>query len=311
MRTAACALTAAVGLLGGHAAPGGGCSGLDAAAECAVAPGLLVETGAGEVPATVGTLRSVLGWHRQQPGVEQAELVVAAPNEGRRTRVVLLRLDPTQLQVDLVTKLREDYRAGNWTVDAASDDAIVALNAGQFTGIAPWGWTVRAGRELRAPGVGPLSTAVVIDSTGAVRMLAPGEIEAVRAGGGIRTALQSYPTLLEQGGVMPEAITTAGLGVDVPHRDARLAIGQFPDGRLLLLLTRFDVLGGAASSLPFGLTLRETAALLRGVGAVRAVALDGGISAQMMVRDSTGAEQTWHGWRKVPAGLEFKPKAGA
>ena len=309
MRSAVYALTLGAALAGGHTVAGTQCrpDGVNPRT-CAVAPGLELEVTGGRVPATTTALRSAVAWTRQQPGVESSELVVSAPNEGRSTRLVLVRLDPALVHLDLVTQLRDDYRAGSWTIDAASDSAVAALNAGQFTGIAPWGWSVSRGLEIRAPGVGPLSMAVVTDTSGRMQFVEPEEIEAIRAGGGIRTALQSYPTLLQGSAEIPEPLVVAGLGVDVPHRDARLAMGQLADGRVIILLTRFDGLGGAASGIPFGLTLRETAALLRAFGTVKAVALDGGISAQMLVRDSAGSAKRWRGWRKVPAGLEFLPR---
>jgi Phosphodiester glycosidase len=54
---------------------------------------------------------------------------------------------------------------------------------------------------------------------------------------------------------------------------------------------------------PFGLTTPEMAALMGALGCARAVMLDGGISAQMQLRDAAGARQRWPGWRRVPMGL--------
>jgi exopolysaccharide biosynthesis protein len=246
-------------------------------------------------------------WTVMGEGVELGETVISAPNEGRSTRLVLLRFDPRLVSLNLVTRLREDYRGGDWAVDQASDRAVASLNAGQFTGLAPWGWTVKDGREMRAPGFGPLSMAVVEDSSGRVHFVEPDSIEGMRARAGVRTAIQSFPTLLEGDGEIPAALSDPG-SVDVLHRDARLAIAHLTDGRVLILLTRFDLLGDIGASVPFGITLRETAELLRSLGARRAVALDGGISAQMQVRDSNGTPRTWRGWRRVPAGLELNPR---
>jgi hypothetical protein len=258
------------------------------------------------VPATARAVARAVTWTGIQPGVDLGEVAISAPNEGRRTRVYLLRYDPARVRLDLVTRIRDDWRGGDWTIDQTSPEAIASFNAGQFSGIAPWGWSVVNGREIRAPGTGPLSMAVVEDSSGRVQFVAPDSIGAVRTRAGVRTALQSFPTLLQGDGEIPPPITTPGLGVDVPHRDAHLAMGQLPDGRVLVLFTRFDALGDAAAAIPFGITLHETASLLQGLGARRAVALDGGISAQMLLRDSTGGERRWHGWRRVPAGLELR-----
>ena len=48
--------------------------------------------------------------------------------------------------------------AGRWSVDEAPDDAVFAVNAGQFTD-QPWGWMVQDGVERQAPGRGPLAPA--------------------------------------------------------------------------------------------------------------------------------------------------------
>jgi exopolysaccharide biosynthesis protein len=242
-------------------------------------------------------------WTAVRPGLESASFRLAAPGEGHWTRVVLLHIDPRRFHLRLDAKLSDDLRSAAWTVDSAPSSAVAAWNAGQFNGIAPWGWTVMDGLELRPPGIGPLSTAVVADSDGRVRLIPPDSIASVRARAGVMTALQSYPTLLGGDGEIPAPIRTPGLGVDVAHRDARLALGERADGTLLLVLTRFDGLGEAGGVIPLGLTLEETAALLRAQGAVRAVALDGGISSQLMLRGVTGAPRVWRAWRKVPVGL--------
>jgi exopolysaccharide biosynthesis protein len=246
-------------------------------------------------------------WTEIHPGLELRSFRLSVPGEGRWTRVLLLHIDPRQYRLRLDAKLSADLTTAVWTVDSAPPNVVAAWNAGQFNGIAPWGWTVMDGVELRPPGVGPLSTAVVADSSGRIRLLPPDSIAPVRGGGGVMTALQAYPTLLTADGEIPAAIRISGLGVDVKHRDARLALGQRADGTLLLMLTRFDGLGDVGSAMPFGLTLAETAALLREQGAVRAVALDGGISSQLLVRDAKGSCKAWRAWRKVPVGVLLEP----
>jgi hypothetical protein len=248
-----------------------------------------------------------VAWITLRPGLETRSFRISAPGEGRWTRVVLLQIDPARYRLRLDARLSDDLTTAVWTVDSAPPGALAAWNAGQFNGIAPWGWTVMDGLELRPPGTGPLSMALVADSTGRVRLVPPDSIAAVRAGGGVTTALQSYPVLLTSAGEIPDALLHPGQGVQTEHRDARLAIGQRADGALLLLLTRFDALGDAGGAIPFGLTLAETAKLLQKEGAVRAVALDGGISSQLMLRNSAGARETWRGWRKVPLGVVLEP----
>jgi hypothetical protein len=247
-------------------------------------------------------------WEPVGPGLELATMPWRAPGEGRFTRLVLLRVNPAEHHLALDLALTPDFRHAAWSVDRAPREAVAAFNAGQFNWIVPWGWTVREGRELRPPGVGPLSMAVVEDSAGRLHFVPPDSIDTVRRAGGIRTAIQSYPALLTGDGEIPAPLTMPDRGVATGHRDARLALCQLHDRRLLVLLTRFDGLGELGQGIPFGLTLGETAELLRAQGCRRAVALDGGISAQLLVRGADGEERAWRGWRRVPAGLYLEPR---
>lgn len=235
--------------------------------------------------------------------MELAELRLAGSGEAFRTRVVLVRIDPTRVRFRLQERATAGSARGAWTIDSAPPSAIVALDAGQFVGGSPWGWVVTDGAERYSPGYGPLSTVFVADRAGVARLVGPDSLTPeLRANAMV--AFQSYPTLLVDDGDVPAALRVAGAGVDVAHRDARLALGTTRDGRLLVALTRFDALGGALSSVPFGLTTPEMAALMGALGCRQAVALDGGISAQLLVRGARGgATHEWHGLRAVPLGL--------
>ncbi|HET7904154.1 MAG TPA: phosphodiester glycosidase family protein, partial [Candidatus Eisenbacteria bacterium] len=121
---------------------------------------------------------------------------------------------------------------------------------------------------------------------------------------GARIGFQSYPTLLAGDGVLPRALRTGEGGVNLRHRDTRLALGESRDGRLLVVLTRFDAMGDFASGAPIGPTTPEMAAIMGALGARDAVMLDGGISAQLLLRGAAGAKPLrWAGWRKVPLSL--------
>jgi exopolysaccharide biosynthesis protein len=126
----------------------------------------------------------------------------------------------------------------------------------------------------------------------------------------VREAVQSYPALLAGDGTVPAPLRAPDRGVDVVHRDARLAVGTLRDGRVVIALTRFDALGGAAAldRVPFGLTTPEMAAVMGALGCARAVLLDGGLSAQLLVRDAGGTARTWAGLRRVPIGLVAVPR---
>lgn len=75
-----------------------------------------------------------------------------------------------------------------------------------------------------------------------------------------------------------------------------------------MALTRFDALDGVLDAIPLGLTTPQTAALMGALGCSRAVMLDGGISSQLLVRDSAGGAQRWPGIRRVPLGLVAIPR---
>jgi exopolysaccharide biosynthesis protein len=176
---------------------------------------------------------------------------------------------------------------------------VVALNAGQFREGTPWGWVVQDSVERQAPGSGSLAMAVVFDDA-SLRLLAPDEIAGVR--GTVRAAIQSYPMLLVDG-VMPPPLRAPGRGVDLEHRDSRLAIGTDREGRVLIVLTRFRGAGSAGATLPFGPTIPELARLMRRLGATRAVGLDGGLSSQLALREADANVTTWSNWRMVPMGI--------
>ncbi|MGE5175607.1 MAG: phosphodiester glycosidase family protein, partial [Hyphomicrobiales bacterium] len=126
----------------------------------------------------------------------------------------------------------------------------------------------------------------------------------VPGGTDVETAFQSYPTLLAGDGTVPAALRTAGSGVDLSHHDARLALGSTRDGRLLVVMTRYDAIGNVASGMPLGPTTPEMAAIMGALGASDAVMLDGGISAQLLLRGKPGGEaMRWPGLRQVPLAL--------
>ncbi len=259
-----------------------------------------------------GAVAGAVRWRPVAPGVETGALALAGSGEAWRTRVVLVRVDPRRCALRLDAAVGADGRARPWRVDSAPPEAAVALNAGQFTGGGGGGGVVHRGREHRPPGRGPLAPAVVVDAAGAVRIVPADSIEAVRAAGGVREAFQSYPALLLGDGEVPDALRAPGGGVDLAHRDARLALGTLADGRVVVALTRFGGLGGALDALPFGPTVPEMAALLGALGARRAVLLDGGISGQLLVRgaagSSAGGPAAWRGLRAVPLGLVVVPR---
>jgi len=252
---------------------------------------------AGADPSLVGALR----WHRVASGIEWCSLRISCAAPVWRSKLIVVRLDPREAALTLDLDLsREDARPA-WNLERAPKDALLAVNAGQFVGAMPWGWVVIDGKQHLRPGSGPLASAIAIDAQGRVRWSHGAPFP---ESPDIVTGFQSYPTLLSGHGVIPRELRTPGSGVSLTHRDARLALGETRDGRLLIVMTRFDAIGGAIGGFPLGPTTPEMAAIMGALGASDAVMLDGGISAQMLLRDATGQHHLeWHGLRKVPLAL--------
>ncbi len=245
-----------------------------------------------------------LVWRAAADGVEWGELQLRGASEAWRTRVIVARMDPRRAKLLLDPAFT---RSREWTVADAADDVTLAFDAGQFRGSLPWGWVLTGGKEILPPQFAPLAGAVVVDASGEVRVVAPEHVAAERERGTAREAFQSYPMLLDDG-IVPRPLMEAGQGVNVAHRDARLALGTLPDGRVIVALTRFDVFGETLGRVPFGLTSAEMAAVMGALGCRDAILLDGGISSQMLVREAEGSVRTWPGTRSVPLGLVVRAK---
>jgi exopolysaccharide biosynthesis protein len=242
-------------------------------------------------------------WRSAQPGVAWGELSLAGDGEAWRTQLLVARLDPKLLRLELdtgFTNQRAALSVERIARDAAKH-AVFGVNAGQFSQALPWGWVVLDGRQFLPPAHGPLASTVILDSLGSILILHGDSIAPTRRRSA-KWAFQSYPTLMMNGRV-PTALQASDRGVDVGHRDARLAIGRFEDGEIVVAMTRFAAFGGTLQRLPFGLTTPEMAAVMGALDARDAVMLDGGISAQMMIRERLGRPRVWAGLRAVPLAL--------
>lgn len=244
-------------------------------------------------------------WHAVRPGVWQAEVDMASEGPLSVVRAVAIRLDPTYLRFNLDRANRDEGVRGAWTIDRIPADAVVAFNAGQFTGGWPWGWLVHDGVESQEPGTGTLGMAFVVDSAGGVSLVTQDELPAMRTRA--RTAFQSYPALLIGEGEQPRELQAPGRGVDLKHRDSRLALGILEDGSVVVAITRFTALGDAGETLPWGPTVGEMAEFMRSLGCRRAMLLDGGLSSQLALRGEDGELKRWKNWRAVPLGLVVTP----
>jgi hypothetical protein len=253
------------------------------------------------------TIARVLEWRPLAPGLEWAEFRLGCAAPLWRAKVICARLDPRLLELTLQMDHTREGMRPRWSIDRAPRDALLAVNTGQFVGAMPWGWVVEEGRQRLAQGSGPLSSAVAIDRAGNVRWTHGGSVPATD---GVAVGFQSYPTLLTGDGALPPALSDPAGDLNLTHRDIRLALGQTRDGRLLLAMTRYDAMGKASSAVPLGPTTPEMAAIMGALGARDAVMLDGGISAQLLLREAPGQEPLeWRGWRNVPLGLIARARA--
>jgi exopolysaccharide biosynthesis protein len=244
-------------------------------------------------------------WRPVQPGVWQREIRMAPNGALSVVQAIAIRIDPTVVSFRLDTATRDFGMRGAWSIDRMPADALVALNTGQFATGRPWGWLVRDGVEAQPPGTGSVAMAFVVDSAGTPALVQPDDIRAWR--GRVSLAFQSYPALLIGDGEVPWEIRESGRGVDLEHRDSRLAIGVLGDGSVVVVLTRYTGLGGTAPTLPWGPTVPEMADFLKSLGARRALLLDGGVSSQLAVRRRDGSVQRWENWRSVPVGMVIVP----
>lgn len=254
-------------------------------------------------------LERAIEWKSLAPGADWAQVRIACAAPVWHTELILARLDPRQVALTLDMDLARGSGRPQWSLDQAPRDAILAVNAGQFVGSMPWGWVVIDGHERLGRGQGPLSSAVAIDAAGRVRWT---HGNAALDPTGVVAGFQSYPTLLSGDGIVPEALRHPGRGVSLGHRDARLALGQTRDGKLLVVMTRYDAVGELAGGIPLGPTTPEMAAILGALGASDAVSLDGGISAQLLLRDPAHPEPLrWPGVRRVPLALIARERTSA
>jgi uncharacterized protein YigE (DUF2233 family) len=250
------------------------------------------------------SLATRVTWHPGVAGMEWGAIRLRGASEAWRTRLVLVRLDPRHIGLSLVPTFT---KGETWTVDQAESDVAVALGAGQFRRLLPFGWVLTGGSEVLPPEYAPLAGAVVVNHDGLLRIVPPDSIAAERSHQTALEAFQSYPMLL-QNGVVPPPLRHPGNGVNLKHRDARLALGTLADGRVVIALTRFDAFGEPLGRVPFGLTSPEMAAVMGALGCQQAILLDGGISGQLMLRTEDGTLRNWPGMRSVPLGLIGRAK---
>jgi hypothetical protein len=242
----------------------------------------------------------------EHSSVSRQEFQMARKGPLSHVRAIVVTLNSASFTFRLNLARTEQKMRPVWTIDSIPQDAVVALNAGQFIGGFPWGWLVQDGVETQPPGSGSLGMSFVVDSAGSVTLATRQEVSHLR--GHALHAFQSYPALLVDGDI-PWELREEDRGVDLNHRDSRLAICMTSNGRLTIALTRVTAFGSPGATLPFGPTIPEMAAYMRSLGCNRAMLLDGGLSSQLAVRDDRGILTRWTNWRMVPLGLVVLPRS--
>ena len=246
--------------------------------------------------------RAAVEWKHSDAALKWGEWRVEIGDRKLPVLIVVAVIAPKLMQLSLDIA-RDGSKVLPWSLSNAPAAARVAMNAGQFTDAGPWGWVVHRGNEHQPPGAGAVAGALVVDSTGTWSLLDANEI-ALRRGHNVLEAVQSYPTLIGANGTVPRALCRGANSIDLTHRDARLAIGTLVDGSLVIAMSRFDGLGTTAGRLPIGPTTPEMITIMQSLGATRALMLDGGLSAQMLLRSPmTAAPLLWPGLRDVPLAL--------
>src|ERR1041385_6645590 len=130
------------------------------------------------------------------------------------------------------------------------------------------------------------------------------------------TLIQSSPQRDDGQWTMPArdyaATRYSGLNQITPANAAHLkpvwtfstgVLGGHEGQPLVVDKTMYVVPIPGADRVPFGLTVPEIAGVMGALGAQHAMLLDGGISAQLTVTDSSGRARAWKGLRRVPLAL--------
>jgi len=252
----------------------------------------------GAPAATDPLLAGAIRWTDARPGLRAGSFEVRASGGVLVNSVAIVEIAPSRYRFSLAAASRFAPRTADaWMADTA---VVAAVNTGLFRKDgAPQGLValdgVRLGRRADW-----LDAAVAIED-GGLRLLAPPAADSLRGA----SAFQVLPWLVREGRVALGA--TSGLRLSRTHRDRRLTLCTGADGTVRLLLSNFELFGEPAGTIPVGLTLPEQAIIAAAAGCRDAVALDGGISAQLVVR-FPGRVRRMPGWRAVPLMMLIRPR---
>jgi hypothetical protein len=254
--------------------------------------------GPGAVAAPAPDLPAAVTWRDSAPGFRVGDFAVRTADGLLRNAVAILEIDPRRWRFALAaTPAFARRSAEEWLREDTT--LALAVNTGLFREDgAPIGLVAMDGRHRR-PAVAWLDAVVMLED-GAPRLLSP---QAPLPDGA--EAFQTLPWLVRDGRVVLGV--TSGGRLSRTHRDRRITLCTGEDGRVRLLLSNFEVFGATVGRVPVGLTIPEQAALAAGAGCRDAVALDGGISAQIAARPA-GRLLRMPGWRRVPLMMVVRPR---
>ena len=235
-------------------------------------------------------LARAIRWDDDRPGLRIGSFEVRPSGGFVSNRVAIVEVDPERFSFALAAAPRFAVRSADaWMEDSA---LVLAVNTGLFRKDgSPEGLVVLDGARHGAL-AGWLDALVAVED-GRVGLRDPGD---ARLLGPRASAFQVVPWLVRRGAVVLGA--ASGLRLSRTHRDRRLTLCVGSDGLVRFLLSNFEVFGESAGTIPLGLTLPEQATIAAAAGCADAVALDGGISAQLAVR--ARRLHRMPGWRDVP-----------
>jgi hypothetical protein len=244
-------------------------------------------------------LRRAVRWEDTRPGLRVGSFEVRVSGGLLVNSVAIAEIDPARYRFALAAASGFATRAADaWMADT---ELVGAVNTGLFRPDgAPQGLVLidgaRYGRRA-----GWLDAAVVI-ADGRLRLTESPALDTVT---GPVSAFQVIPWLVRGGRAVLG--TSSGLRLSRTHRDRRLTLCLAGDGLVRLMLSNFELFGGNAGTIPVGLTIPEQALIAAASGCSDAVALDGGISAQLAIRFPQRVRRM-PGWREVPVMMLIRPR---
>ena len=227
-----------------------------------------------------GSLESQVSYSRISSGVEIG-MVPIRHEHGTDFSLVVTKVDLAKADVRVLTNDSLAVKRDFAEAMAQNTGAIAAINAGFFDEKGARGLVLKNGKELRAPN-GTHGYLLLWDEGAHIGPTRTREA---------KDAIQSFPLLLVNGEVNSDTAKNRG---NIARRSAAALTSN---GDLLLVATDAELVG---------LTISQLTVLLRGLGARNAIALDGGASSQLYVRN---ADYKVREWDPIPVALGVFPRS--